>query len=225
MMEMEKRKHRRVERLRQQKYRKIKAERVGRSVRSRRSKKQVKLMTLAERREYENQKKTYTRKQLTGKKNRRLKGKDCDRKKGMVKQSMAEEDTVADEDDGITSEDAAEEMEGLQTLNATSRQFRHYYRRKLLERMPQNRAHRAEALQSIILSATPTSRKAYKICGIMVKKSAQTKRSLMPEFKVMDRDVGRKISANHALRIKRKYKTSSKMAKTLAVSKGRVQGY
>ena len=72
--------------------------------------------------------------------------------------------------------------------------------------MPQHRAHRAEALQSIILSATPTSRKAYKICGIMVKTRASTKHSLMPEFKgmVMDRDVGRKISSNHALRIKRK---------------------
>ena len=30
----------------------------------------------------------------------------------MVKQSMAEEDTVVDEDDGIMSEDAAEEKEG-----------------------------------------------------------------------------------------------------------------
>ena len=68
MMERIKRKHRRVERLRQQKYRKIKAERVGRTVRSRRAKKQVKLMTPAERREYEKRKKAYSRKQLTGKK-------------------------------------------------------------------------------------------------------------------------------------------------------------
>ena len=46
----------------------------------------------------------------------------------------------------------------------------------------------------------------------------------MPEFKVMvmDRDVGRKISANHALRIKRKNKNSTKTAKTLAVSKGKM---
>ena len=60
--------------------------------------------------------------------------------------------------------------------------------------MPQHRTHRAEALQSIILSATPTSRKAYKKRGIVVKTSAQTKCSLMPKFKgmVMDRDVGRK---------------------------------
>ena len=41
-------------------------------------------------------------------KNHRLKEKDHVRKKGMVKQSMAEEDTVGDEDDGIMSEDAAE---------------------------------------------------------------------------------------------------------------------
>ena len=87
----------------------------------------------------------------------------------MVKQSMAEEDTVGDED-GIMLEDAAEEMEGPHALNVTSRQLRYYYCRKLLERMPQHRAHRAETLQSIILSATPTSRKAYKKCGIMVKK-------------------------------------------------------
>ena len=78
----------------------------------------------------------------------------------MVKQSMAEEDTVDDEDDGIMSEDAAEEMEGLQTLNVTSRQLRQDYCRKLLERMPQHRAHRAEALQSIILSATPYLQKS-----------------------------------------------------------------
>ena len=90
--------------------------------------------------------------------------------------------------------------------------------------MPKNRAHRAEVLQSIILSATPTSRKAYKKRGIVVKTSAQTKHSFIPEFKgmVMDRDVGRKISANHALKIKKKYKNISKMAKTLAVSKGKV---
>ena len=94
-----------------------------------------------------------SRKQLTGQKER-------DRKKGMVKQSMAEEDTVDVEYDGIMSEDAAEEKEGPQALNTTSRQLRYYYCRKLLERMPQHRAHRAEALQSIILSATPTSRKA-----------------------------------------------------------------
>ena len=58
----------------------------------------------------------------------------------------------------------------------------------------------------------------------MVKTSAQTKHSLMPYFKgmVMERDVGRKMSANHALRIKRKYKNISKMAKTLAVSRGKV---
>ena len=60
MTEREKKKHQGVERLRQQKYRKIKAERVGRTVRSRRAKKQVKLMTPAERREYEKQKKAYT---------------------------------------------------------------------------------------------------------------------------------------------------------------------
>ena len=142
----------------------------------------------------------------------------------MVKQSMAEEDTVADEDDEIMSEDAAEEKEGPQALNVISRQLRYYYQRKLLERMPQHRAHRAEALQSIILSATPTSRKAYKKRGIVVKTSGQTKCNLMPEFKgmVMDRDVGKKTSANHALRIKSKYKNISKMAKTLAVSRGKV---
>ena len=60
MPEREKKKHQGVERLRQQKYRKIKAERVGRTVRSRRAKKQVKLMTPAERREYEKQNKAYT---------------------------------------------------------------------------------------------------------------------------------------------------------------------
>ena len=88
----------------------------------------------------------------------------------------------------------------------------------------QHRTHRAEALQSIILSATPTSRKAFKKHGIMVKTSAQTKHSLMPYFQgmVMERDVGRKMSANHVLRIKRKYKNISKMAKTLAVSRGKV---
>ena len=136
------------------------------------------------------------------------KEKDRDMKKWMVKQSMAEEDTVGDEYDGIMSEDTAGEKEGPQALNTTIRQLRYYYCRKLLERMPQHRAHRAEALQSIILSATPTSRKVYKKCGIMVKTSAQTKRSLMSEFKgmVMDRDVSRKISSNHALRIKRKCK-------------------
>ena len=85
---------------------------------------------------------------------------------------MAEEDTAGDEDDGIMSEDAAEEKEGPQALNTTSRQLRYYYCRKLLERMPQ---HRAEALQSIILSATPTSRKAYKKRGIIVNTSAPTK--------------------------------------------------
>ena len=87
---------------------------------------------------------------------------------------MAEEDTVAGEDDGIMSE----EKEGPQTLNTTSRQLRYYYCRKLLERMPQHRTHRAEALQSIILSATPTSRKAYKKREIIVKTSAQTKKLL-----------------------------------------------
>ena len=50
----------------------------------------------------------------------------------MVKQSMAEEDTVGDEDDGIMPEDAAEEKEGPQALNTTSRQLRYYYCRKLL---------------------------------------------------------------------------------------------
>ena len=85
------------------------------------------------------------------------------------------EDTVGDEDDGIMSEDTAEEKEGPQALNTTSRQLRYYYCRKILERMPQHRTHRAEALQSIILSATPTSRKAYKKWGIMVKTSAPTK--------------------------------------------------
>ena len=126
----------------------------------------------------------------------------------MVKQSMVEEDTVGDEDDGIMSDGVAEEKEGPQALNTTSRQLRYYYHRKLLERMPQHRTHRAEALQSMILSATPTSRKAYKKCGIMVKTSTQAKHSLMPEFKgmVMDRDVSRKISSNRALRIKRKCK-------------------
>ena len=89
----------------------------------------------------------------------------------MVKQSMVE-DTVGDEDDGIMSEDAAEDKEGPQALNTTNRQLRYYYCRKLHEKMPQ---HRAVALQSIILSATPTSRKAYKKCGIMVKTSARTK--------------------------------------------------
>ena len=84
----------------------------------------------------------------------------------MVKQSMTEEDTVGGEDDGIMSEDTTEEKEGHKALNTMSRQLRYYYCRKLLERMPQ---HRAEALQSIILSATPTSRKAYKKCGVMVK--------------------------------------------------------
>ena len=68
MMEREKRKHRRVERLRKQNHRKIKAEREGRTVRRRRAKKQVKLMTPAESREYEKQKKAYTRKELMGKK-------------------------------------------------------------------------------------------------------------------------------------------------------------
>ena len=75
----------------------------------------------------------------------------------MVKQSMADEDTVADEDDGVMSDDVAEEKEGPKALNVTSRQLRYYYHRKLLERMPQHRAHIA-ALQSIILCATPTSR-------------------------------------------------------------------
>ena len=51
----------------------------------------------------------------------------------MVKQSVAE-DNVAD--DGIISEDAAEEKEGPQALNTTSRQLRYFYCRKLLERMP-----------------------------------------------------------------------------------------
>ena len=74
----------------------------------------------------------------------------------MVKQSMLE-DTVGDEVDGIMSEDAAEEKEGPQALNTMSRQLRYYYCRQILERMPQHRTHRAEALQSIILSATPTS--------------------------------------------------------------------
>ena len=39
---------------------------------------------------------------------------------------MAEEDTVADEDDGIMSEDAAKEKEGPHALNVTSRQLRYY---------------------------------------------------------------------------------------------------
>ena len=43
------------------------------------------------------------------------------------------EDTVGDEDDGIMSEDAAEEKEGPQALNTTSRQLRYYYHRKLHE--------------------------------------------------------------------------------------------
>ena len=67
---------------------------------------------------------------------------------------MAEEGTVADEDDGIMSEDAAKEKERPHALNVISRQLRYYYHRKLLERMPQHRAHRAEALQSIILCYT-----------------------------------------------------------------------
>ena len=58
----------------------------------------------AERREYDEQKKAYCRKQLTGQKNRRLKEKIVIGKKGMIKQSIAEEDTVADEDDGIMSD-------------------------------------------------------------------------------------------------------------------------
>ena len=45
----------------------------------------------------------------------------------MVKQSMAEEDTVGDEDVGIMSENAGEEKEGPQALNTTSRQLRYYY--------------------------------------------------------------------------------------------------
>ena len=77
-----------------------------------------------------------------GNKNRRLKEKERDRKKGMVKQSMAEEDTVGDEDDGIMSEDAAEQKEGPQALNTTSGQLRYYYCRTLLEKVPQHRAHR-----------------------------------------------------------------------------------
>ena len=52
--------------------------------------------------------------------------------KRKVKQSMVEEDTVGDEDDGIMSEDAAEEKEGPQALNTMSRQLRYYYHRKLL---------------------------------------------------------------------------------------------
>ena len=146
--------------------------------------------------------------------------KDCDRKKGMVKQSMLE-DTVGDEDDGIMPEDTAEEKEGPQALNTTSRQLRYYYCRKLLETMPQHRAHRTEALQSIILSASPTSRKAYKKCGIMVKTSAQTKRSLMPEFKgmVMDSDVSKKKIIKDQKKMQENLK---KMAKTLAVSRCKV---
>ena len=64
-----------------------------------------------------------SRKQLTGQK-------EHDRKKGMVKQSMAEEDTVDVEYDGIMSEDAAEEKEGPLALNTTIRQLRYYYCRK-----------------------------------------------------------------------------------------------
>ena len=45
---------------------------------------------------------------------------------------MLEEDTVGGEDDGIMSEDAAEEKEGPQALNTMSRQLRYYYCRKLL---------------------------------------------------------------------------------------------
>ena len=56
-----------------------------RTVRSIKAKKQDKLAMPAERREYEKQKKADSRKQR------------------MVKQSMAEENTVADEDDGIMS--------------------------------------------------------------------------------------------------------------------------
>ena len=91
----------------------------------------------------------------------------------MVKQSIVEKDSVGGEDDGMMSENAAEGKEGPQALKTTSRQLRYYCCRKLLERMPQHRAHRAEAFQSIILSATPTPRIAYKKCGIMVKISAQ----------------------------------------------------
>ena len=46
---------------------------------------------------------------------------DITEEKRIVKQSMAEEDTVGDEDDGIMSEDTAEEKEGPQALNTTSR--------------------------------------------------------------------------------------------------------
>ena len=42
----------------------------------------------------------------------------------MVKQSIIEEDTVGDEDDGIMSEDAAEGKGGPQALKTTSRQLR-----------------------------------------------------------------------------------------------------
>ena len=59
MTEWEKRIHQGFEKLRQQKYRKNKAEWVGRTVRSRGVKKPVKLMTPAERREYEKQMKAY----------------------------------------------------------------------------------------------------------------------------------------------------------------------
>ena len=72
----------------------------------------------------------------------------------MVKQSMAEEDNVADEDDGIMSEDAAKKrkvpkhlMSPADSSDITT--IEHYWN---WERMPQ---HRAEALQSIILTATP----------------------------------------------------------------------
>ena len=42
----------------------------------------------------------------------------------MVKQSLAEEDTVGDDYDGIKSKDAAEENEVTQALNVTSKQLR-----------------------------------------------------------------------------------------------------
>ena len=100
---------------------------------------------------------------------------------------MAEEDTVADEDDGIMSEDAAEEMEGPQTPNATSKQLRHYYHRKQLENATiQSTQSRSTSVNNPLCYTN--LQKAYKKYGIMVKKIAQTKRSLMPEFKVMVMD-------------------------------------
>ena len=117
------------------------------------------------------------------------------------------EDTVGDEDDGIMSEDAAEEKEGPQALNTTSRQLRYYYCRKNLKGC-HNTEHTEQkhfSLLSSLLHLPPE--KHIRNEGLWFKQVHQPN-SLMPEFKgtIMERDVCRKISSNHALRIKRKYK-------------------